>query len=120
MSTSIGHTVRYPHPLSAVRGAFTSEPYWKDRLEEVGGPGARLVGVSEQNGRATVEVVQAIAEAELPEAITKVRRGDLVIPRTEVWTDRSANFLATVEGAPVRIAGTVVLEADGDLACVSR
>jgi hypothetical protein len=118
MSTPIGHTARYPHPLSVVHAAFTGEQYWKDRLEEVGGPGARLIGVTGTDP-VQVQMVQAIAEADLPEAITKVRKGDLVIDRTETWGATVGGFLAVVEGAPVRISGTVALTPDGD-GCLVR
>jgi hypothetical protein len=113
MSTPIGHTVRYSHSLSSVHAAFTAESYWTDRLEEVGGPGARLIGVTGVDP-VQVQMVQAIAEAELPEAITKVRKGDLVIHRTETWQATHGDFLAVVEGAPVKISGTMKLAADGD------
>ncbi|NUS42637.1 MAG: DUF2505 domain-containing protein [Mycobacteriaceae bacterium] len=118
MGTRIDHTVHYPRPAAAVRGAFVSETYWTERLDEVGGPGARLVGISGTDP-ARVEMIQVIAEEDLPDAIRKIRKGDLIIHRTENWSATAGTYLAVVEGAPVKIHGTVRLteEAGG---CVSR
>jgi hypothetical protein len=112
MTTQFGHTVHYPHPAATVHAAFVDEQYWTDRLAEVGGPGARLVSLTPEGDRVQVRMVQAIAAADLPDAITKVRPGDLVIPRAETWGPTSATFEANVEGAPARIWGTMALSAD--------
>lgn len=113
MPTSIGHSTRYPRSVADIRAMFTNEQYWKDRLAEVGGPGARLVGITGDGDHRKVEMVQSIAEEDLPSAITKVRPGDLVINRSETWGPTSATFHAEVEGAPAKITGAVVLSGEG-------
>jgi hypothetical protein len=113
MATPLAYTARYSHPVAAVRAAFADEQYWKDRVAEVGGPGARLESVTVDGAEVRVELVQAIAAELLPSAITAVRPGDLIIPRTEHWTGESANFTASVDGAPAEVRGTITLTADG-------
>ncbi|NEW39520.1 DUF2505 domain-containing protein [Nocardia cyriacigeorgica] len=109
MATPLAYTARYTHPVAAVRAAFGDEQYWKDRIAAVGGPNARLESVTVEGEQVHVEVVQAIAAELLPAAITAVRPGDLIIPRTESWTGNSATFEARVEGAPAEVRGTITL-----------
>ncbi|WP_433524584.1 DUF2505 domain-containing protein [Nocardia pseudovaccinii] len=113
MATPLAYTARYSHPAAAVRAAFTDEQYWKDRIAEVGGDNARLDSVTVDGDQVKVEMVQVIAAELLPAAITAVRPGDLIIPRTESWTGDSATFTARVEGAPAEVHGTIELTADG-------
>jgi hypothetical protein len=113
MATPLTYTAHYTHPAAAVRAAFGNEQYWKDRITEVGGPGARLDSFQAEGGRIRVEMTQAIPEAELPTAITSVRPGDLIIPRIETYTGDSGIFEAYVEGAPAKAHGTVSLTDGG-------
>ncbi|MCP2298960.1 Protein of unknown function [Nocardia amikacinitolerans] len=112
MATPLAFTARYSHPVAAVRAAFADEQYWKDRIAEVGGPNARLESVIVQGDHVRVEMVQAIAAEQLPPAITAVRPGDLIIPRTENWTGDTATFDVRVEGAPATMRGTIALSGD--------
>ncbi|WP_330250673.1 DUF2505 domain-containing protein [Nocardia sp. NBC_00565] len=113
MATPLAYTARYSYPVAAVRAAFADEQYWKDRVAEVGGDKARLDSVTVDGDQVKVELEQAIAAELLPPAITAVRPGDLIIPRTESWTGDSATFTARVEGAPALVSGTITLSADG-------
>ncbi len=113
MATPLAYTARYSYPVAAVRAAFADEQYWKDRIAEVGGEKARLDSVTVDGDRVEIEMVQVIAAELLPAAITAVRPGDLVIPRTEIWTGDSATFTARVDGAPAEVRGTIALAADG-------
>ncbi|MET8774366.1 DUF2505 domain-containing protein [Nocardia sp. NPDC004654] len=112
MATPLAYTARYSHPVAAVRAAFADEQYWKDRIAEVGGPNARLESVTVEGDQVRVEMVQAIAAELLPPAITAVRPGDLIIPRTENWTGDTAAFDVRVEGAPATMRGTITLTGD--------
>jgi hypothetical protein len=115
MATPLAYTAQYSHPADAVRAALAEEQYWKDRLAEVGGPGARLDTFTLTDDQLRVEMTQAIPAEELPNSITSVRPGDLIIPRTEFYQgDRnSGTFSAHVEGAPAQVRGTVSLIAGG-------
>ncbi|WP_109528897.1 MULTISPECIES: DUF2505 domain-containing protein [Nocardia] len=112
MATPLAYTARYPYPVTAVRAAIADEQYWKDRIAEVGGPNARLDAFTVDGDTLRIEMVQAIAAELLPTAITSVRPGDLIIPRTEIWTGNSASFEASVDGAPAEVRGTVELTGD--------
>lgn len=109
MATPLAYTAHYAHPAAAVRAALADEQYWKDRIAEVGGPGARLDGFSADGDRLRAEMVQTIPASELPTAITSVRPGDLIIPRTETYEGFAGIFEAHVEGAPAKVRGTVTL-----------
>ncbi|MBH0778307.1 DUF2505 domain-containing protein [Nocardia bovistercoris] len=112
MATPLAYTAHYTHSLESVRAAIADEQYWKDRIAEVGGPNARLQQVTIEGDRVHAEMVQAIAADLLPPAITAVRPGDLIIPRTESWTADTATFEAQVDGAPAEVRGTVTLTGD--------
>ncbi|WP_280268256.1 DUF2505 domain-containing protein [Nocardia wallacei] len=116
MATPLAYTAQYTHPADAVRAAFADEQYWKDRIEEVGGPNARLDSfqASIDQEQVHVEMVQSIPASELPGAITSVRPGDLIIPRTESYSGFSGTFTAQVQDAPAQVRGTVTLSAEGE------
>ena len=119
MASRIEHSARYSHPVDAIHAAFTSEQYWKDRVEEIGGPNAQLTDVGVADGNTVVHLAQSIPEADLPSMVTAVRPGDLIINRTETW-HRIADgrfdgtFSAAVEGVPAKITGAVTVVPDGD------
>ncbi len=94
------------------------EQYWRDRLEQVGGPGATLDQATTGPGTISVAMSQTIPAEHLPGIVTKIRPGDLVIRRIETWSmlegDRAAGtFTAEIEGAPATISGTQTLTGDG-------
>ncbi|GGL29045.1 DUF2505 domain-containing protein [Nocardia jinanensis] len=107
MATALAYTAHYSHPVAAVREAFCNEQYWKDRIAAVGGPEAQFVSLNVEGEQVRVEVVQSIPADLLPPAITAVRPGDLIIPRTELWTGTTGSFEARVEGAPAEVRGTI-------------
>lgn len=106
MATPLAYTATYSHPADALRAALADERYWKDRVEEVGGV---LVEFDAAEDRLHVRMVQTIAAAELPGAVTAVRPEGLVVTRTETYTQEGGSFDADVEGVPARVSGTVRL-----------
>ncbi|WP_067896343.1 DUF2505 domain-containing protein [Nocardia vaccinii] len=114
MATPLAFTTNYQFSTAAVRAAFAEEQYWKDRLAEVGGPAARLESFHYDGEQLRVAMVQSIPEAELPSALTSVRPGDLIIPRTETYSEsqEAGVFEAHVQGAPAEVRGTVTLTGD--------
>ena len=118
MASRIEHSARYSKNVDAVHAAFTSEQYWKDRIAEIGGPGAALAGTESANGTTRINLTQAIPAENLPSIVTSVRPGDLVITRTESWgpvTDGAIDgtFAAEVQGTPAKIDGKVTVRNDG-------
>lgn len=121
MATPLAYTARYTKPVEAVRAAFSDEQYWKARIEEVGGPGARLDSFGITGDQVRVQMVQSIPADQLPPAITAVRPGDLVIPRTESYTGTTGTIEAHVDGAPAKVSALVTLtdEGTGSVATIS-
>lgn len=113
MATALAYTARYSHPLTTVRETFRTEKYWQDRIAAVGGPDARFVSLNVDGDQVRIELVQSIAADLLPPAITAVRPGDLIIPRTEVWSGTTGSFEARVEGAPAEVRGTITTTDEG-------
>ncbi|MFC9787393.1 DUF2505 domain-containing protein [Rhodococcus sp. NPDC127528] len=118
MARRIPHSSAYPQSVDQVHRAVTSEQYWRDRLAEVGGPGAALGHVAVGENSVDVEMTQSVPAEHLPAVVTKVRPGDLVITRTETWGPLSGGvaagtFTARVDGVPGTITGTMTLAAEG-------
>lgn len=121
MATPLAYTARYIHPVAVIRVAFAEEQYWKDRIAAVGGPNARFVSLTVGDDHGRVETVQYIPGELLPQAISAVRPGDLVIPRIETWTGgREGTFEARVQDAPAEASGiiTAVDEPTGAVATI--
>ncbi|MEV4203462.1 DUF2505 domain-containing protein [Nocardia salmonicida] len=112
MATPLAFTAGYTHSVDAVRAAYSDEQYWKARIAEVGGPGARLDAFAVDGDQVRVQMVQSIPADQLPPAITAVRPGDLIIPRTETYTGTGGIFEAHVDGAPAVVRGTVTMAPD--------
>lgn len=109
MATPLAYTARYIHPVAVVRVAFADEQYWKDRIATVGGPNARFVSLAVGDDHGRVETVQYIPADLLPQAVSAVHPGDLVIPRVETWTGGlEGTFEARVQGAPAEASGTII------------
>lgn len=119
MARPIPHSVSHPQPVDRVLAAFTSEDYWRTRIAEVGGDGARLDRLDIGEGTVAVEMTQLIPAEHLPSLVTKIRPGDLVITRTEDWTHPAGNPTATgtltarVAGLPGELTGTLTLAPAG-------
>ncbi|MFF0817269.1 DUF2505 domain-containing protein [Rhodococcus sp. NPDC003318] len=118
MARRIPHSTSYPQPVAQVHAALTAERYWRDRIAEVGGSGARIDRLDVGDGTVAVELRQAIPADHLPSIVTKIRPGDLVITRTEDWgrldgDTATGTFTAHVEGMPGELTGTLTLTADG-------
>ncbi|MGF0317579.1 DUF2505 domain-containing protein [Nocardia fluminea] len=113
MATPLAFTAGYTHSVDAVRAAYSDEQYWKARIAEVGGPGARLDAFAVDGDQVRVQMVQSIPAEQLPPAITAVRPGDLIIPRIETYTGTGGIFEARVDGAPAVVRGTVTMASDG-------
>lgn len=113
-----------PASAEKVHAALTSEKYWRDRVEQIGGDGATLERVEVGEGTISVVLHQVIPEEELPSAVTAFKKGNLIIERTESWgplhgDHADGTFGATVDGTPARIAGTTSLKGTGESTTVA-
>ncbi|TSD99532.1 DUF2505 domain-containing protein [Skermania sp. ID1734] len=116
---AIVHSIGLPASVEVTHAAFCGEQYWRDRLAAVGGPQADLVSLRADGDTVIIEMTQGIAAEKLPSFVAAVRRGDLLISRTETWgplQDGRAHgsFSAKVEGAPATLGGDLYLEPDGE------
>ena len=99
---------------------LTDPEFLRDKLREVGGPGAELVSRTEDNGRITVVQRQAVPETVLPAVVRSFVPGDLSITRTEVWSGPTAGTIdVAVGGAPGSASGTIAVTPDGEGALVT-
>ncbi|MVU83592.1 DUF2505 family protein [Nocardia sp. ET3-3] len=113
MATPLAFTAHSTHPMAAVRAAFADEQYWKDRIEAVGGPNARIENLAINGDQVRVDMVQTIPAEELPAQITAIKPNGLIIPRTEIWHGSGGTVEAHVDGAPANVNGTLTVTDDG-------
>ncbi|WP_068278435.1 DUF2505 domain-containing protein [Aldersonia kunmingensis] len=119
MAKPIEHTAKFQAPIERLHAAFTSEQFFDERIEAVGGPGGRVDEFSVgADGTVTVKMMQIVPAATLPSLITKVRPGDLEIDRVQVWGPlrdgrADGSFTANIAGVPAKIGGTSDIAADG-------
>ncbi|MRH87161.1 DUF2505 family protein [Nocardia sp. SYP-A9097] len=113
MATPLAFTAHSTHSTAAVRAALADEQYWKDRIEAVGGPDARIESINISGDDVRVDMIQAIPASELPAQVTAVRPGDLVIPRTETWNGSGGTVEAHVDGVPATVNGTLTMKESG-------
>lgn len=98
--------------MTAVRAAFANEQYWKDRIEAVGGPNARIDSLRIDGDNVRVEMTQTIPASELPAQITNIKPNGLIIPRIETWHGNGGTVEAHVDGAPANINGSLTVSGD--------
>ncbi|QLY32239.1 DUF2505 domain-containing protein [Nocardia huaxiensis] len=114
MATPLAFTAHSTHSMAAVRAAFANEQYWKDRIEAVGGPNARIDAISIDGDNVRVDMTQTIPASELPAQITAIKPEGLVIPRTETWHGQGGTVEAHVDGAPANVNGTLTVTDTGN------
>lgn len=121
MASSLKHSVSYPFSTVRYWEIVSTEQYWRDLLEATNSSHGELQSFSVDGDTVTVSMLQGVPEDRLPSVVTKVRPGDLEIPRTMTFT-RSGDTIsgvlnASVTGAPAQVEGR--LSASGDPSTVS-
>ncbi|WP_161926175.1 DUF2505 domain-containing protein [Gordonia crocea] len=110
MATKLEHTVSYPFSTDRLWQVVTTEKYWRDLLAAINRDKGVLESFTHDGDTVTVVCRQVVDESKLPSIVTKVRGGDLVIPRRTVLRrdggDVVGELTATVEGAPAKVEGT--------------
>ncbi|GAA4387569.1 DUF2505 domain-containing protein [Tsukamurella soli] len=119
MATRLERSLDYPIPAQALHTAYLTEQYWRERVAEVGGEGARVDEIAITGDSVRVRVVHVIGEDRLPPVVTAIRPGGLEIHREEDWgpfdgSRCAGSFSARIEGAPAQLSGTAVLDTVGD------
>jgi uncharacterized protein DUF2505 len=111
MARRIEHHTTSTWPVQDVFTALVDETYLRDRLAALGGTDARLVSFSKDDGRTSYQLKQGVSAEHLPSVAKGLLGGDLVIHRTEVWTEAgtTGTVEVTLNGVPGRLDGTIVL-----------
>ncbi|MFT3899004.1 MAG: DUF2505 domain-containing protein [Gordonia sp. (in: high G+C Gram-positive bacteria)] len=116
MATNLEHTVSYPFSTDRLWAVVTTEQYWRDLLTTMSQDKGILESFRHDGDTVTVVCKQIVEESKLPSVVTKIRGGDLVIPRKSVLrragADITGDLEASVEGAPAKIVGTQVSSGD--------
>ncbi|GAC70156.1 DUF2505 domain-containing protein [Gordonia soli] len=116
MASNLRHQVTFPFSTQRLWELQSSEQYWRDLLEAINSSHGSVESFESAGDQVTVAVRQGIPEEKLPPLVTKVRPGDLHIPRRNVLTFAdgriSGTISASVEGAPAKVEGTLVTEGD--------
>lgn len=116
MATNLEHTVSFPFSTDRLWQLVTDERYWRDLLAAINGDKGVLESFEHNGDTVTVVCKQVVPEDKLPSIVTKVRSGDLAIPRRSVLrrngADITGDLAASVEGAPAKINGTQVSSGD--------
>ncbi len=116
MASKMEHTVSYPFSVDRYWEVISSEQYWRDLLEAINSSHGKLESFEASPSGITVVMQQGVPEEKLPSMITKVRPGDLEIPRTSTFarngSEITGTFAASVTGAPAKVNGTLVMSGD--------
>ncbi|GAB11634.1 hypothetical protein GOARA_082_00210 [Gordonia araii NBRC 100433] len=116
MATNLEHTVSFPFGTERLWEVVTSEKYWRDLLTAINRDKGVLESFDVTGDTVTVVCKQVVDEGKLPSIVTKIRSGDLVIPRRtvlrRVGNEITGDLEATVEGAPAKVSGTQVSSGD--------
>lgn len=106
----------YPFSTQRLWEIVSTEQYWRDLLEGINSSHGRVDKFTVAGDTVTVELHQGVPADRLPSQVTAIKPGDLQIPRTNVFRlvdgRIDGEIHATVEGAPVKINGTVVTSGD--------
>ena len=96
MASTLNHTVTYTFSTARYWEIITNEQYWRDLLQIINSSHGVLESFSLDGDTVTVEMKQGIPEDKLPSMITKVRPGDLEIPRRNVFTRNGETISGTM------------------------
>ena len=110
MSRQIDYRTTSPHPADEVYATMVDPEYLRDRLEQIGGPGAGLLEHSADVQGAHYRLRHGLDAKDLPSVVRGVLPGDVTIERTERWTRQdSGRYLGDVQvaipGTPASAAG---------------
>jgi hypothetical protein len=111
MARRIEHRTRSRWDARTVYTTLVDPAYLNDRLESLGGTGARLSYHRESDNQVNFQLRHGVEAQNLPPAIRTLLGGDLMIDRTETWhPDGSGGYTGTVSvtipGMPGDLSGT--------------
>ena len=117
------HSATYDCTPATLHAALTDPAYWDARVAAVGGTGAKLDALAATEGGVEVTLTQVVPAENLPSIVGRIKPGDLVIVRTEIWgaldgSSARCEVTAVVSGTPATVSGTSDLTGDDTSATV--
>ncbi|MGV9795636.1 MULTISPECIES: DUF2505 domain-containing protein [unclassified Gordonia (in: high G+C Gram-positive bacteria)] len=116
MSSKLQHSVSYPFSTQRLWEIVSTEQYWHDLVARINADHGRVDSFTLDGDTVVVEMHQGVPADKLPSSVTKIKPGDMEIPRRNTYRlvgDKvDGEISATVDGAPVKIRGTVVTTGD--------
>jgi hypothetical protein len=119
MARRIEHRSRSRWDARTVYTTLVDPEYLNERLDKLGGKGARLSYHRESGTQVSYQLRHGVEAQNLPPAVRTLLGGDLMIDRTETWRPDSAGGYAgtvavTIPGMPGDLSATMRLtDADG-------
>lgn len=109
MASKLAHTVHYPFSVTRLWEVLSTEDYWHHLLSAINSSHASLGSFAADADTIIVEMTQGVPAEKLPSAVTKIRPGDLEIPRRSTFKLAgdiiTGSLEATVSGAPAKVNG---------------
>ncbi|HXV91913.1 MAG TPA: DUF2505 domain-containing protein [Pseudonocardia sp.] len=114
MARSIDYSSMSRYPADEVYATMVDPDFLRARLDELGGPGARLVEHSADVDGARYRLRHGLDNAVLPPMVQKLVAGDLVIERTETLRRHTigrygGDVGVQILGTPVTASGVIRL-----------
>ncbi|HVW43485.1 MAG TPA: DUF2505 domain-containing protein [Amycolatopsis sp.] len=117
MASRIEHRAEFPHGVSDMYAAMTSEDALHARLADMGGDNSALLEYAPSADGVSFRLRQGVGADRIPSAVRTLHRGDLAVDRRETWRiageTRTGQAGATVSGVPGEINARTELSADG-------
>jgi hypothetical protein len=118
MPRTFALSAQYEVGVDQVYAAFADERYWLARLADSGADTAKLDSMTVDGEGIDVATIQSIRRDRLPALAAQFHPGDLEVVRSEKWAPvrdgkAHAEITGKVRGAPAKLSGDAVLEADG-------
>ncbi|MGV9670160.1 MULTISPECIES: DUF2505 domain-containing protein [unclassified Gordonia (in: high G+C Gram-positive bacteria)] len=116
MASSLKHSVSFPFSTARYWELVSDEQYWHGLLEATNSSHGKLISFRIDGTDVHVELQQGVPEDRLPSVVTKVRPGDLEIPRTMTFgfdgNVLTGTMSASVTGAPAHVEGAFTATGD--------
>ena len=118
MARQIDFRAPIPHPAETVYTTMVDPEFLRDRLQQLGGPGAALLEHQADAAAARYRLRHGLDRSVLPPLVQNLVSGDLVIERTEtIRKTGPGQYEGTVDvqipGTPVTAAGQMRLQDAG-------
>lgn len=114
MARSLAYRITSPHPADEVYTVMVDPAFLTARLEQMGGPGARLMEHTADADSARYRLRHGLAASDLPPFVASFLPGEVVIDRTETLRREEAgrysgDVSVLIRGTPATASGRMRL-----------